>query len=117
MVLVAFTKTQAVVRSGREKENERDGVAHERGVVDVSLECAEIAELVREADPEQEAEEDGGAGDEGAELLEQLVVLPLESCLQLLGAFSPLHRHLVHVLIGSGPAHAGMPTLRRKAAA
>ena len=41
-----------------EEENECDGVAHQRRVVHVALVRIELAELVREADGEQEAEED-----------------------------------------------------------
>ena len=69
VVLVPLPEADTVVRSRREEEHERRRSAEERRVVDVAIGVADVCEHGREADREQEAEEDGGAGDQRAELL------------------------------------------------
>ena len=61
----------------------RDRRAQERGVVDVALGRVQFPELAGKADGEEEAEQDLGAWDEGAQLLEQLAVFPLQPLLDL----------------------------------
>jgi hypothetical protein len=68
-----------VVGGGGEQEDERDRRGQEGGVVDVALDGVQVGERAGKADGEQEAEQDLGAGDEGAQFLEQLAVLALES--------------------------------------
>src|SRR6185312_13046769 len=75
VILVPLPEADAVVRRGREEEHERRRGAEERCVVDVAIGVAQVRERRREADREQEAEEDGAARYERAELLEELAVL------------------------------------------
>jgi hypothetical protein len=87
-----------VVGGGDEQEDERDRRGQERAVVDVALDRAQVGERGGEADGEQEAEQHLGAGDEGAQLLEQLAVLALEPFFYrfVLGSFpEPLLDHFV----------------------
>jgi hypothetical protein len=67
-----------VVGGGSEEKDERDRRGQERGVVDGALDRAQVGERAGKADGEQEAEQDLGAGDEGAQLLEQLAVFAFE---------------------------------------
>ncbi len=96
---------------GRHEEDERDRGRHERAVVDVALNVVEIPELLREADREQEAEQDLGAGDERPQLLQELAVLALEPGLRVLPAL-----FLSDVRV-AGIGHAATPTVRLNAAA
>ncbi len=89
VVLVALAEAQPMVRGRSHVQDEGERRADERGVVDVALGVVQLAELAREADREQESEEHLCAGDERAQLLEQLVELALEPLLELLGAPLP----------------------------
>jgi hypothetical protein len=76
----------------------------ERAVVDVAVDRAQVGERTGKADGEQEAEQHLGAGDEGAQLLEQLAVLALQPFFDLfvLKVFpKPLLDHFVggHVVL------------------
>src|SRR5688500_7429330 len=109
VVLVALTEAQAVVCGGRHEEHERDRGGDERCVVDISFCALEVAELRREADREQETEQHLCAGDKGAELLEELVVLALEPVLAILAALllpEALPRRIRHTLTPTGRLNA-----------
>ena len=58
-------------------------------VVDVALDRVQVGEPAGKADGEQEAEQDLGTGDEGAQLLKQLAMLALQPFLDVfvLGSF------------------------------
>ena len=100
-----------MVRRGREVQDERDGRAHERSVVDVALRVVQVRELTREGDCEQEAEEHLGAGNERTKLVQELGVLAFEP---LLDVFFLL---LLLDVLRLAVAHAAIPTGRLNAAA
>jgi hypothetical protein len=114
-VLVAFPEAQAVVGGGGQQQDQRDRRAQERGVVDGALDGVQVGERGGKADGEEEAEQDLGAGDEGAKFLEQLAVFALQPFLDVFvfGSFpEPL---LDHVVGGHDcpPTHVWSGTLRQ----
>jgi hypothetical protein len=104
-----------VVRGDGHVADECRRSREQRHVVDVSLVVGQLTELGREADREQEAEEDLRAGDQRAELVQQLLVLALEALLQVLVGLLPLDEPLGQLRIGhrpilSDPAGGGRPS-------
>jgi hypothetical protein len=100
-----------VVGGGDEQEDERDRRGQERAVVDVALDCTQVGERAGEADSEQEAEQDLGPGDEGAQLLEQLAVFALQPFLDRF-VFGSFPKSLLDDFVGG---HVGPPTRVRPA--